>query len=119
MKEVIKDYFYELFLCFLIGFIAALAKFVSPWLVVLMVYPICKYWVIGKIARGLQENIESAGMFISIAFLSLVAVFVISAFIFPEESFLAVTAGGTVFSALIVTVILLFWVNANQPSRSK
>ena len=119
MKEVIKDYFYELFLCFLIGFIAALAKFVSPWLVVLMVYPICKYWVISKIARGLKENIESAGIFISIAFLSLIAVLVIGAFIFPEESFLAVTTGGTVFSALIVTIILLFWVNANQPSRSE
>ena len=119
MKEVIKDYFYELFLCFLIGFIAALAKFVSPWLVVLMIYPLLKSYVIGKIARGLQENIESAGMFISIAFLSLIAVLVLGAFIFPEESFMSVTIGGTVFSALIVTIILLFWVNANQPTRSK
>ena len=119
MKELFKYYSLELFYCFLISLSAALAKFVSPLFILLMIYPISKGRIVGVIDKKLREDPETGKAFISVAFLVLVGILLLGAFTLPDQSFISVTLGGSVFCGIVVTIILMFRLHALSIPESK
>ena len=118
MKQIITYYLIELLFCFLIGFIVALMKFYSGWFVFAMSIPISFGWIpVAEINRRLEADFQNASLFILLAFLLIVAVFIICALLIPDKSFFAVTAGGGIFCILIVTIIILFRVQGIAQTR--
>ena len=111
MKKIVKYYFLELFYCFLIGIISALAKYISAWFVILMIIPIVKSIILKDLTKELDKEPEKACAFIDTAFLGLVAVLIAGASFLPDGECAAVIFGGWIFCSLLFTIILLYRVH--------
>ena len=111
MNKIVKYYFLELFYCFVIGVISALAKYISAWFVILMIIPILKSFILKDLIKELEKYPEKACAFVDVAFLALIGVLIAGASFLPDGECAAVIFGGWIFCSLVVTLILLYRVH--------
>ena len=111
MNKIVKYYFLELFYCFVIGVISALAKYISAWFVILMIIPILKSFILKDLIKELEKYPEKACAFVDVAFLALIGVLIAGASFLSDGGCAAVIFGGWIFCSLVVTLILLYRVH--------
>jgi hypothetical protein len=110
MKKILTNYFLALLACFAFGVICALVKCYSAWYLFLLSFIFSFGWMpYAHICRAITpEKVEDAGWILVSAFIVLIVVFIAGLAWIQAETFLEITFGVSMFTAIITTLCLIF-----------